>query len=90
MAALDVQSSNSPPDLQKFNFQDLLKKKRLHLPTTQPRNTPRPHGLPPATRAAFGFALAIARTKAKDWLALASASRIDPTPTVTVGRLQPD
>jgi len=40
-------------------------------------------------RAAFGFALAIARTKAKDWLATASASRLDPTPAVTVGRLQP-
>jgi hypothetical protein len=39
-------------------------------------------------RAAFGFALAIARTKAKDWLATASASRLDPTPAVTVGRLQ--
>jgi hypothetical protein len=45
--------------------------------------------LPPATRAAFGFALAIARTSAKDWLATASASRLDPTPAVTVGRLQP-
>jgi len=44
--------------------------------------------LPPATRAAFGFALAIARTQAKDWLAYASASRLDPTPAVTVGRLQ--
>jgi hypothetical protein len=40
-------------------------------------------------RAAFGFALAIARTKAKDWLATASASRLDPTQAVTVGRLQP-
>jgi len=39
-------------------------------------------------RAAFGFALAIARTSAKDWLATASASRLDPTPAVTVGRLQ--
>jgi len=38
---------------------------------------------------AFGFALAIARTRALDWLALASASRLDPTPAVTVGRLQP-
>jgi len=47
---------------------------------------PPPYGLPPATRAAFGFALAIARTKAKDWLATASASRLDPTPEVTVGR----
>jgi len=45
--------------------------------------------LPPAKRAAFGFALAIARTSAKEWLAYASASRLDPTPTVTVGRLQP-
>jgi hypothetical protein len=45
--------------------------------------------LPPAARAAFGFALAIARTKAKDWLAYASASRLDPTTAVTVGRLQP-
>jgi len=45
--------------------------------------------LPPALRAAFGFALAIARTKALDWLATASASRLDPTPAVTVGRLQP-
>jgi len=41
-------------------------------------------------RAAFGFALAIARTKALDWLATASASRLDPTPAITVGRLQPD
>jgi len=40
-------------------------------------------------RAAFGFALAIARTSAKDLLAYASASRLDPTPAVTVGRLQP-
>jgi hypothetical protein len=39
--------------------------------------------LPPAMRAAFGFALAIARTKAKDWLATASASRLDPTPNST-------
>jgi hypothetical protein len=79
MAALDVQSSNSPPDIQKFNIQDHLKKQ-----------TPSPHqyGLPPALRAAFGFALAIARTKALDWLAYASASRLDPTPAVTVGRLQ--
>jgi hypothetical protein len=29
-----------------------------------------------------------ARTKAKDWLAYASASRLDPTPAVTVVRLQ--
>jgi len=35
MAARSVQSSNSPPDLQKFNFQDQLtkRKKRLHPPT---------------------------------------------------------
>jgi len=39
-------------------------------------------------RAAFGFALAIARTKALDLLAFASASRLDPTPAVTAGRLQ--
>jgi len=51
--------------------------------------SPHPSGLPAALRrAAFGFALAIARTKAKDWLATASASRLDPTPAVTVGRLQ--
>jgi hypothetical protein len=41
-------------------------------------------------RAAFGFALAIARTKALGSLATASASRLDPTPAVTVGQLQPD
>jgi len=45
--------------------------------------------LPPAPRAAFGFALALARTSAKDWLATASASRLDPTPAVAVSRLQP-
>jgi len=38
-------------------------------------------------RAAFGFALAIARTKALDWLAYASASRLNPTPAVTVGHI---
>jgi len=51
--------------------------------------SPHPYGLPPATRAVFGFALAIARTRALDLLAYASASRLDPTPTVTVGQLQP-
>jgi len=45
---------------------------------------PHPYGLPAASRrTAFGFALAIARTKALDWLAYASASRLDPTPAVT-------
>jgi len=59
------------------NFQSLL-------------HPPHPYGLPAALRrAAFGFALATARTKALDWLATASASRLDPTPAVTVGRLQP-
>jgi len=53
----------------------------LHHPT-HPACRPQ-GGLP------FGFALAIARTSAKDWLAYASASRLDPTPAVTVGRLQP-
>jgi hypothetical protein len=48
---------------------------------------PPPHGLPPATRAAFGFALAIARTKALDWLAEASRRCLDPTPAVTVGHI---
>jgi len=43
--------------------------------------------LPPAGRAAFGFALAVARTKAKDQLATASASRLDSTPAVTVGHI---
>jgi len=44
--------------------------------------------LPAALRlAAFGFALANARTSAKDWLAYASASRLDPTPAVTVGHI---
>jgi len=53
------------------------------------------YSIPPPIRLArrlasgcpFGFALAIARTKAKDWLAYASASRLDPTPAVTVGHI---
>jgi len=54
----------------------------LHPPTHTACPPPRV-GLPLAS------ALAIARTKAKDSLATASASRLDPTPAVTVGRLQP-
>jgi len=46
MAALDVQSSNSPPDLQKFNIQDQLKN-RLH-PPTHPACRPQ-RGLPLAS-----------------------------------------
>jgi len=56
------------------NFQTLLH------PPTHPACRPQ-RGLPLAS------ALAIARTKAKDWLATASASRLDPTPTVTVGHI---
>ncbi len=74
MTAHSVQSSNSPPDLQKFNFQDFLKK-RLHPPT---HTACRPQcGLPLASPSLS------ARTSAKDWLAGASASRLVPTPAVT-------
>jgi len=52
----------------------------LHPPTHTACPPPRV-GLPLAS------ALAIARTKAKDSLATASASRLDPTPAVTVGHI---
>jgi hypothetical protein len=38
MAALHLQSSNSPPDIQKFNFQNQLKKQKKFQPLRFFRN----------------------------------------------------